>query len=90
MQVELSDRLNVSDQGVKIRDEIDGKSFLKEHILANRPLLLRQMMHDWRATKNWSFEFFSQPTIEFTCSHRARKRDAGAHWLSKSEFCRFY
>ncbi|MCU0713839.1 MAG: cupin-like domain-containing protein [Pirellula sp.] len=58
MQIELSNSLNISDQGISIRDQIDGKSFLKEHILANRPLLLRQMMHDWQATKGWSFEFF--------------------------------
>ena len=58
MKLELSDSLNISDQGISIRDQIDSKTFLKEHISANRPLLLRQMMKDWRATKDWNFEFF--------------------------------
>lgn len=45
-------------------DRIDLQEFLRNYMRANRPLLTHGMTCDWPAMNNWSFEFFSQLTLD--------------------------
>ncbi len=46
--------------GVPVETNITPERFFKEYYFCNRPVIVRGLMNNWKALKNWSLDFFEQ------------------------------
>ncbi|MEZ6092354.1 MAG: cupin-like domain-containing protein [Pirellulaceae bacterium] len=89
MQSQLFEDLQISRDQIPVREQIDPQTFLKEHIRANRPVLLRDMMRNWGAMDRWNLEFFRDLQTKSTVHIEQGNVMQGSTGFHKTDFSQF-
>lgn len=88
-------RIHPDDAHIPRRHQLDSETFLREHYVASRPVIITGMLDDWPARTKWNLRYFHQQfgerevEVQFGRDSDARYEINGAQHKRKMRFSEY-